>query len=203
MTRVSDDRTTPSPSPASGGDGGGLLPQAVHRVTRDRVRWIALWVLCGALAVALLWAVAMPAQLAQAWPQRDMPSAPPAVLHTDEHVRLLANHVMRAIGQTDVHAAYSAMLPHTVLSSAELNRLFQDATKQRASEAFVQRYGQTLGFEFVTSTQPSESLMRLSYIERSERQPIPWTFYFYRRKSVWVLSDFSWGGHLFEFFRNL
>jgi hypothetical protein len=36
------------------------------------------------------------------------------------------------------------------------------------------------------------SLLKLTYIEKTERHALPWMFYFYRSPTGWVLNTFVW-----------
>ena len=182
--------------------GSEPIPEVERPIDIARFKAMVLSGLCVVLGLGLLLALNTPQRVAHMWAQRAVPPTPPAVLASPGDVRALTEQVMTAIGSADVRGGYSAMLPYSVLSGEALNTLFQNALSQRGTDDYVQRYGQTLGYEFVASVQPSSSLLRLAYVEKAARQPIPWVFYFYRNQNGWVLSEFSWGGRLFEFYRS-
>lgn len=54
------------------------------------------------------------------------------------------------------------------------------------------RYGAPVGYEFIGETRAGQSLLKLTYIEKTERHALPWMFYFYRSPKGWVLNTFLW-----------
>lgn len=50
-------------------------------------------------------------------------------------------------------------------------------------------YGGVLGFEKVEEEVFGDSLVRLTYLQKFERHPLVWEFFFYRPKDGWVLSN--------------
>ena len=52
-------------------------------------------------------------------------------------------------------------------------------------------YGTTLGFEKIREEDLSPSLKRLVYLQKFEKYPVAWEFYFYKPKDVWVINTLN------------
>ena len=52
-------------------------------------------------------------------------------------------------------------------------------------------YGTPIGIEKVREEDLSPSLKRLVYIQKFERYPVAWEFYFYKPKDKWVLNTLN------------
>src|SRR3546814_13736705 len=81
---------------------------------------------------------------------------------------------------------------YSVLPGDDVDRGLQASRQQRAAPLFAQRFGATVGSEFIGRKKLGQSMLRLTYIERTQKQPLPWAFYFYLTSNGWVLSEFGW-----------
>src|SRR3546814_8260544 len=88
--------------------------------------------------------------------------------------------------------AYRALKNYSVLPGDDVDRGLQASRQQRAAPLFAQRFGATVGSEFIGRKKLGQSMLRLTYIERTQKQPLPWAFYFYLTSNGWVLSEFGW-----------
>ena len=113
------------------------------------------------------------------------------VLKREKDLRPFADTVMKAVGQGDLNAAYAAIAEVSVLPADEIDRGRQASTVQR-NQAFIVRYGKTQGHEFLAQKKLGSALVYLVYLERAERHPLIWHFYFYQSPQGWVLSSFGW-----------
>jgi hypothetical protein len=71
---------------------------------------------------------------------------------------------------------------------------------QSQRDQFGARYGAAAGNEFIAQKKVGDSLLRLVYIEKTERHALPWTFIFYRGPKGWVLNSFNWNDRLPDLF---
>lgn len=60
----------------------------------------------------------------------------------------------------------------------------------------AQRFGKTIGFEFIREERAGENLIHIVQICRYEKHMTRWNFYFYRGASGWVLNTFNFDDHI-------
>jgi hypothetical protein len=123
-------------------------------------------------------------------------TAPTAmVLKSEDEAMLLTDRVMKAVARGELDAVYGALKNYAVLPAAGIDAGLQSSKQQRAAPAFAERFGATLGYEFIDKKKIGQSMLRVRYIEKTEKQPLPWTFHFYLTPHGWVLSEFGWDAH--------
>jgi len=69
------------------------------------------------------------------------------------------------------------------------------ALKAHAEQALTS-YGGSLGAELLEEKDLGTALKRLVYIQKLERHPLIWVFYFYRPHSEWFVSGISFNDEL-------
>lgn len=112
-------------------------------------------------------------------------------LKSDSEVRALADKVMAQAGAGRTDDAYGLLSPYALVDIRAFETARTNARSARSAiEALV---GNSVGYEFIRSEKVGQSLMKLTYIEKTERQPIPWMFIFYHTPGGWALSSFSNG----------
>jgi hypothetical protein len=107
---------------------------------------------------------------------------------TDAELKPFGDRVMSAVAGAGLPAAVAVMRPYVVISETELQNALLKMQAQR--EQMGPRYGKTTGFEYIGTKRLGQSLLRLTYIERTERHALPWMFHFYRTANGWVLTSF-------------
>lgn len=115
------------------------------------------------------------------------------VLKGEAEVQAFMTRVMGTIGRGELDAAYAALAYYTVLPQDEIEAGLQ-ASKAQRNEQFLARYGKSVGHDFISKKKLGKSMMRFVYIEKTERQALPWVFHFYLTDRGWVLSEFGWDG---------
>ena len=115
-------------------------------------------------------------------------SAHADTLKSDADLKAFGDRVMAAVAGAGLPAAISVMRPYVVISETELQNALLKMQAQR--EQLGPRYGKTIGFEYIGTKRLGQSLVRLTYIEKTERQALPWMFHFYRTGNGWVLTSF-------------
>jgi hypothetical protein len=123
--------------------------------------------------------------------------APPScadTLKNDADLRPFGDRVMAEVAEGDLDAAFAAMKPYIVVSEAEFDAAVLQSRAQR--QQFQARYGRTLGFELIDEKRLGGSLVRLTYIEKTEKHALPWRLYFYKTQDGWVLNSFTWNDQL-------
>jgi len=106
----------------------------------------------------------------------------------DADLKPFGDRVMSAVAGAGLPAAISVMRPYVVISETELQNALLKMQAQR--EQMGPRYGKTLGYEYIGTKRLGQSLLRLTYIEKTERHALPWMFHFYRTPNGWVLTSF-------------
>lgn len=112
-------------------------------------------------------------------------------LKSDSEMRQLTDKVMTQAGKGDIDGAYAAMTPYALV---DVRTLDAARTGARSSRMQIEQYvGASVGYEFIRSERVGDSLLKLVYIEKAEKQAIPWQFIFYKTQAGWALSAFNTG----------
>lgn len=121
-------------------------------------------------------------------------------LKSEAEARALADKVMAQAGAGRTDDAYGTMSPYSLVDIRALEAARTNARSSRmAIEAQV---GNSVGYEFIRSEKVGDSLLKLTYIEKTERQAIPWQFIFYKAPSGWGVSAFSNGDNVDALFER-
>jgi hypothetical protein len=130
-----------------------------------------------------------------------MLAAAPALadtLATDADVRKLADSAMSRVGRGDIAGAFAALKPYTIVPATEFDAMTLASKSQR--DQYGARFGKAVGFEFVEQKRVGSSLLRLTYMEKTEKHVLPWYLYFYKGPSGWVLNSFTWNDRMQDLF---
>jgi hypothetical protein len=111
-------------------------------------------------------------------------------LSNDSAAKNLATKVMIKVAANDLDAALKILKPYSSISSAEIDSIAIQSKALR--EQSRQRYGAPIGYEFIDSKKVGNSLLRLRYIEKTEKTVLLWIFNFYKVKESWILNSFYW-----------
>ncbi len=98
--------------------------------------------------------------------------------------------IMTKVAAGDLDTAFKMMKPYVPLSPTEVDSAAIQSKSMR--EQYGQRYGVSIGYEFIDSKKVGDSLLRLRYIEKTEKHAMPWVFYFYKTNERWILNSFDW-----------
>ena len=96
----------------------------------------------------------------------------------------MAETFLSRVGKGDVVGAYDDLLRGSPMAGQSMQ---VDALK-RQTQAFVPLYGKALGFELYRQEKFGESLVRLIYIQRLDKHPLVWKFWFYHPADRWQLN---------------
>lgn len=112
------------------------------------------------------------------------------VFKTEAEIQPFIEKTMQLVGKGEVNKAFEAMKPYAAVPAAEFDSFSLGSKAQR--DQFTTRYGKTVGQEFISKKKLGESLIRIIYIEKTEKNALPWTFYFYKGQEGWTLNSFNW-----------
>jgi hypothetical protein len=122
-------------------------------------------------------------------------------LKDEDEVMQFADLVVETAVDDGVATAIGKMKPFVQLNAEDLNALAVESKDQR--DDLEATLGKSIGYEFVGIERVGTCLMKLQYIEKTERHALPWDFYFYRTEQGWTLNDFYWHGDLRRLFSEL
>ena len=120
------------------------------------------------------------------------------VLPDEDAAKELSTEIMVKVAEGDLDTAFKIMKPYVSVRGAEIDGAIIQSKVQR--KQYGQRYGTSIDYEFIDEKKVGDSLLRLRYIEKTEKHALPWTFYFYKTKEGWVLNSFSWNDIFKELF---
>lgn len=116
------------------------------------------------------------------------------IFKSDKEFRSFAEAVMAKAASGDIVGALNEMGPYTIIPEAEFQSAVLNSKAQR--DQYGLRYGKSIGYEFISEDKAGDSLVRLIYIEKTEKHALPWAFYFYKSPNGWVLNSFQWNDQL-------
>lgn len=105
-------------------------------------------------------------------------------------MRNFADTFMEKAGKGDLTEAYDFIKPYASMNSVDVDSAADESKQQR--QKFAMRYGPSKGYQFISEKKVGDSLYRLLYIEKAEKQAVPWVFYFYKSDKEWRLDEFNW-----------
>lgn len=111
-------------------------------------------------------------------------------LNTEMDLRALAEDAMKMVVAGDYKAAFESLTPYWPVLETEINELASTTVMQRRQLA--PRFGESLGYELIDSEDVGDSLIQLTYIEKTERLPLRWVFRFYKPTDSWILNSIEW-----------
>ena len=111
-------------------------------------------------------------------------------LKSESELRPFAESVMKHVGVNNLTAAFKQMQPYVVISESEFQTAVLSSKSQR--EQYGARYGNAVGYEYIEQKKVGDSLLRITFIEKTDKHALPWTFYFYKSSKGWILNSFSW-----------
>ncbi len=111
-------------------------------------------------------------------------------LKSDTEAKQLAEQVMVQVAKENIADAFKLMKPYAIIPATEIDSVALQSKAQR--DRLGTRYGKSIGYEYIGEKRVGESLLRLTYIEKTTKHAMPWVFYFYKSPSGWVMNSFSW-----------
>lgn len=109
-------------------------------------------------------------------------------LKDKDAAKALVKSVMDSVEKKQPVEALGLIKPYLITPSSEFEVMSEQMKLQLPM--IEQRFGKTLGVEFIGSDEVGESLMLISYIQKFEKHFMCWRFYFYKPSKEWVLNTF-------------
>lgn len=120
------------------------------------------------------------------------------VLADEAALRAFGDKVMQQVAKGDHAKALELLKPYSLQPAEDFKTTAEASQASRAQHA--QRYGKPVGFAFVSQRKVADSVLRLLYMEKTEKHALPWAFIFYKTPKGWMLSSFGWNDRLPQFF---
>src|SRR5258706_3004901 len=95
-------------------------------------------------------------------------------LKNESELRAFTDRVMAALASAGISAAFEKMKPYALVTGSEFESLSLASKSQR--DQFGSRYGKTIGSEFISQKKVGDSLVRIIYVEKTEKHALPWIF---------------------------
>jgi len=119
-----------------------------------------------------------------------------ALLPEEIDITTECDKVMGALAATDVPQAFGYMEKIFPLPAGELTELKEKTTKML--ESTLPRFGKIIGYERVSVTKKSDSILVSTYILKMESCALRWRFVFYKPNDKWFITDMRWDNNLGE-----
>jgi hypothetical protein len=103
--------------------------------------------------------------------------------------RQLTDRIMAKVGDGDIESGIRLIKPFLIIPSAEFDVMLDQLKMQQP--LMTQRFGKSIGYEFIREDKVGENLLRIIQIHRFEKHVMRWSFFFYRGKNGWVLNTFK------------
>jgi hypothetical protein len=117
---------------------------------------------------------------------------------TENELKPFTESVMVKVAANDVESAFKLMSHYVVISDDEFQSMALKSKSVR--EQYGKRYGNTIGYEFISQQKVGDSLISIVYIEKTQKHALPWSFYFYKTPQGWVLNTFTWSDEMHKLF---
>jgi len=115
-------------------------------------------------------------------------------LKAEADIQPFTDKVMKALVKDGISAAFVVMKPVSIIPETEFDSVVLASKAQR--DQYGARYGATIGYEYISSKKVGDSLVRVRYIEKTQKHAMPWVFYFYKASGSWVLNSFQWSDQM-------
>jgi hypothetical protein len=114
--------------------------------------------------------------------------------------RKLTDRIMAKVGQGDVIGGIGLAQPFLIVPPAEFDVMVDQLKMQQP--VMAQRFGKTIGHEFLQEERVGENLLRIIHLHRFEKHAMRWSFYFYRGSEGWTLNTFRTDDQIPQLFGN-
>lgn len=119
-------------------------------------------------------------------------------LMTAADARKLADQTMGFVRQEKFADAYAVVKPFWPLPAIEIDGLANQMNTQWPM--IQQRFGKSIGTEFVKESRAGESFLRYTYLQKFERHAVRWTFVFYKPADHWLVNAVAWDDGVLQLF---
>lgn len=112
----------------------------------------------------------------------------------------LAESVMQDVSSGKMKEGISRLRPFAVYPVAEFDA--QAGQLDLQLPVISQRYGQTIGYDFVETQEIGDSVLQYIYLQKFEKHILIWKFIFYKPKDKWFLNTWSFNDSIRSLFKH-
>ena len=102
--------------------------------------------------------------------------------------RQLTDQIMSKIAAGEFEAGLRLAQPYVIIPDSEFETMVGQGKLQ--TPMMVQRFGKSIGSEFIREDRAGENVFRIVQINRFEKHATRWTFIFYRTPTGWCINTF-------------
>ena len=121
------------------------------------------------------------------------------LLSSEEAAQSLAKEVMENVSKDKFKEGLSKLRPYTVVPVAEFD--VQMGQLDMQIPAIAQRFGKSIGYDFIEKEQLGDSLIQYVYLQKFEKHAMVWRFIFYKPKDKWLLNTWYFNDQVKPLFR--
>ncbi len=111
----------------------------------------------------------------------------------------LAKEVMESVSKDKLKEGLLKLRPYTVVPLAEFD--VQIGQMDLQIPAIAQRFGKSLGYDFVEEEQLGKSLVQYVYLQKFEKHVMVWRFIFYKPNDEWLLNTWYFNDQVQPLFK--
>lgn len=119
-------------------------------------------------------------------------------LHNLDAVQQLTENAMKALEKENHQAGYEILKSYWPMPAAEIDRLADETESQWPTVS--QRFGSSLGSQFVKREEVGDSLARFTYLQKFDRHALRWVFVFYKPQGQWLVNTVYFDDQLEKLF---
>ncbi|SIR15309.1 hypothetical protein SAMN05421546_0009 [Solilutibacter tolerans] len=108
---------------------------------------------------------------------------------SQEEAVALTERAMKLAAEGNIRGGLELIRPYSVVPTAEFDSMIGQAELQRP--VMDNRFGKSIGYEFVSKKSASPSLARITYLQKFDRHATVWTFTLYNGSEGWVINSFQ------------
>lgn len=114
--------------------------------------------------------------------------------------RNLADQAVALFRQEKIVEGYDTLKPYWPLPGVEIDNLANQTNTQWPM--VKQRFGTSIGTEFVSESRAGESLARFVFLQKFQHHALRWVFTFYKPQDQWIINAVSFDDHLANLFES-
>lgn len=119
-------------------------------------------------------------------------------LSSKQDVKALSDEIMAQMAKGNTVAGIELTKPYLVIPEHEYLSLLEKMKLHQP--AMEQRFGRTVGVEFIGETEVGESLILIQYFQKFEKHLLHWKLYFYKANDEWMLNSFFYDDQITNMF---
>ncbi len=105
---------------------------------------------------------------------------------SEQETKSLTDQAMWMFHSEKIPKAYNILLPYWPVPESEVQSVISQTQDQWPT--ITDRFGKSIGFEYIKTQRVGKSLMKHLYIQKFTYHAIRWQFVFYKPKDKWLVN---------------